>query len=521
MYKVAIYVRLSKEDGDNVQSESIDNQIDLIRQYLADKEDLVEIDTYIDDGFSGLKFDNRPAFQRMLLDIEAGKITMVITKDMSRLGRESSQTTIYLEKYFPFMNIRYVSILDNMDTLTGTNVEMAPFRIVLNDMVSRDTSKKVRGAFDAKRRQGDFIGSTSPYGYIKDSLNHNRLVIDEYAASVVKKIYALYIEGYGKGAIASMLEKDKILTPSAYKKEILKEKYYNPNIRDAKTTWSFQTIHQILTNEVYIGNMVQKKYETVSYKVRKSRKVPTCKQIRVENTHETIINAETFYMVQELLQKRTRSLDINSVEANLFVGKLVCAECGHTFTKAYDSRKKKFIGYVCSQYKRHGNLYCTSHYVKADELEIILLNVIKKEAKKLLKETDINEINNLKITNVRKSNEDLQLLNFQKNLEKYKRYKRQAYENYMDHVLSKEEYKEYSADYDMQMSEIVQYIADLEKKIEDQSNKGMKYVDWLNQFKDYLNVEQLTREMVLELVEKIVIDQDYNIDIYFNFKDTI
>ncbi|MFA9375821.1 MAG: recombinase family protein [Lachnotalea sp.] len=519
MFKVGIYARLSKEDGDNVQSESIHNQINLIKNYLKNKEDMKEVEVYTDDGFTGLYFENRPDFMRMLTDIKSGKINMVITKDISRLGRESIETSIYLEKYFPIMKVRYVSILDNYDSYTGSNIEMAPFKILFNDMYSKDISRKVRGSFDAKRSKGEFIGSTSPYGYAKSKENNNKLVIDDYAASIVRRIYALYIAGNGKGAIATLLEKDKIPTPSYYKKEILKENYYNPHMSYSKVSWSFQTIHQILTNEVYIGNMVQKRCETISYKVKKKRSIPKEDQIRVVGTHEPIVSKEIFDTVQELLKYRTRSSSGNSAQLNLFAGKLICAECGRTFSKAYDARKKKFIGYVCSQYKKHGNLYCTSHYLNRDEFERLILELIKKEAKKLLKESEIQELNKFQLNNMNENNYDLQIIALKQKIEELKKYKRKAFEKFSDHIIEKEDYVEYINEYEKKIAENSLQVTELKKLFNSKQNQVEEQEHWIDKFKNFIDVDMLTRAMVVELIDKIVVDKDKNIDIYFKFGD--
>lgn len=487
---------------------------------MEKNKEFVFVETYIDDGYSGLRYYNRPGFQKMLSDIEEKRINTIITKDMSRFGRESIETSTYLEKIFPEMGVRYISILDYYDSLTGQNTDIAPFKILFNDMYSKDISRKVRGSFDVKRRNGQFIGSSPPYGYLKDKQNHNKLIIDEYAQTIVRRIFALYIEGNGKGAIAGMLERDGILTPSVYKKEVLKENYYNPNIKYTKTSWSFQTIHQILTNEVYIGNMVQKRHETISYKVRKKRPVPKEDQIIVEGTHEAIIDKETFDTVQKLIKNRIRSTTNNHVENNLFAGKLICADCGHTFTKTYNSRKKEFRGYVCSQYKRHGNLYCTSHMINKEEIESLVLDLIKKEVKCILKEEDKRELlDSLKVT----ENEEFKSIKIQINAlqdktKELSQYKQKTFESYIDGTVSKEDYREFTKRYEEQINNYNEKIQDLQNKIVKKKEVQIEYNDWVSGFINNGKIDKLTREMVVELIEKVVIDDKKNIDIYFNFK---
>lgn len=518
MFRVGIYARISKEDGDNEQSESIENQIKIIQDFINNRVDLMFCEIYIDDGYSGLSYCNRPGFQKMLVDIKEKSINTIITKDMSRFGRESIETSTYLEKIFPELGVRYISILDHYDSFTGENTEVAPFKILLNDMYSKDISRKVRGSFEIKRKNGQFIGSSTPYGYLKSKNNHNKLVIDSYASKVVKKIFALYIEGNGKSAIATILEREGILPPSTYKKEILKQDYFNPNIKNKKVSWSFQTIHQILSNEVYIGNMVQKKQETISYKVRKKRTIPKEERIVVVGTHEAIISLDTFNTVQQLMKNRMRSLAENMVDTNLFVGRLQCKECGCMFTKTYDARKKEFIGYVCTQYKKHGNLYCTSHMLKRDDIETVILNLIKQEAKEVLKHQEIEELSNITIesSNGKKHIQD-QIVELEDQIKKIKYYKQKAFENYLIAIISKEDYTEFTYTYENEISMLSAKIKELYKLIDEKEIVEEEYIKWVEKFKQYINVDRLTRDMVVEFIERIVVDKDYNIDVYFKF----
>lgn len=518
---MGIYARLSKEDGDNEQSESIDNQIELIKAYLQHKKEFTLIDTYIDDGYSGLRYDNRPEFQRMLLDVKDKRIDTIITKDISRFGRESIETSLFLEKVFPQTGIRYISILDCYDSLTGQNTDIAPFKILFNDMYSKDISKKVRGSFEAKRKNGLFIGSTTPYGYKKNVINHNKLIIDEVAASTVRRIYALYMKGHGQGTIATMLEKEGILAPTIYKKEVLKENYCNPNVLHQKVAWSYQTIHQILTNQVYIGNMVQKKQETISYKIKKKRKVPKEEQIVVAGTHEAIIDQEMFERVQEKMKNKVRSLSKHDVGVNLFEGKLICAECRHMFAKTYDSRKQEFVGYVCSQYKRYGNMYCSSHRITRETLEYQILNLLKQEAKNILKKSDIEELSKELYKYKGQQNKGIleQLKGLHRKEEEIKKYKKEVLEAYFDGMLTKEEYLDYKCIYDEKLRVNSKKRQELEERMVDKKEQEEKDFVWFNQFVDFMQVDKLTREMVIELIDNIVIDEQNNIYINLRFQN--
>ena len=293
MYRMAGYCRLSKEDGENRISESIENQIRLISEYVDKAGDMKLVRMYIDDGYSGLYFSNRPQFQQMMADIYKGEIQGVITKDISRLGREHIETGNYIERVFPSLGIRYVAILDGVDSLCHSNEELAQFKALLNDMYSRDISKKIRGTFQVQKKQGKYMSGFAPYGYRKDPADRHRFLIDEAAAETVRNIYTLYLEGVSVQKIAERLNRQQILPPTEYKRKIQKLSYVN---RQGK-------------NQVYTGAMVQHKTEKISYKIEKCRNIPMEERYVVEGMHEAIISKELFARVQE---KRQRFKNRNS-----------------------------------------------------------------------------------------------------------------------------------------------------------------------------------------------------------------
>lgn len=520
IFKAAIYCRLSKEDGDKEQSDSIINQIEIIRSFIEREENILEVDLYIDDGYTGMNFD-RPNFKRMMADIINGDVNTVITKDQSRLGREHIDTSNYLEKVFPTLGVRYVSVLDNYDSLTGSNEDIAPFKSLINDMYSKDISKKVRGAFDAKRKKGEFIGAFAPYGYIKDPSDNNKLLVDEYAAKVVRKIFNYYLSGIGKQGIARKLNEEGILCPSEYKKEE-GLRYVNANKLDSTVYWTYSTINRILKNEVYIGHMVQKKQETISYKVNKKRDVDKKGQIRVKNTHAPIIDKETFFLAQELGKTQTRKLKLNE-RVTIFAGLLKCADCKRAMSKTTNRwKEKKTVYYVCGTYKQYGKEYCSSHSIREDILSDIVLKEIKKEAKKALTQQDIEKLEK----SYRDKKQELDIpLNNMRNLEdkiaNIQRYKQKALENYTDEILTKEEYLTYKQSYDKQEKE-------LETKIQELKNLQMKNIDkreqheeWVHKFINYINIKELNREMLVELVEGIWMHENQSVEIRFRFSSPL
>lgn len=303
LYRMAGYCRLSKEDGENRISESIENQKKLILEYVDKAGDMQLIRMYVDDGYSGLYFSNRPQFQQMMEDIYRGEIQGVITKDISRLGREHIETGNYIERVFPSMGIRYVAILDGVDSLCHSNEELAQFKALLNDMYSRDISKKIKGTFLVQKKQGKYMSGFAPYGYRKDPSDRHRFLIDEAAAENVRKIYRLYLEGYSVKKIAEILNEQQVLPPTEYKTKIQNLNYVNRQGRELVQKWKTPTIYNILKNQTYTGAMVQHKTEKISYKIEKCRNIPLEERYVVEGMHEAIISKKIFEKVQEKRQR--------------------------------------------------------------------------------------------------------------------------------------------------------------------------------------------------------------------------
>ncbi len=519
--RAVLYLRLSKEDVDKLNegedSASIKNQRLLLMNFALGKGFKV-VKVYSDDDESGL-YDDRPGFEEMMTDAKLGEFDIIIAKTQSRFSRNMEHVEKYLHHDLPNLGIRFIGAVDGVDTADDTNKKSRQINGLVNEWYCEDLSKNIRSAFKAKMQDGQFLGSSCPYGYKKDPLNHNHLIIDEYAAGVVKRIYNLYIEGYGKAKIGSILSSNGILIPTLYKRNVLKENFYNATALETTSLWSYQTIHTILNNEVYIGHLIQNKVNTLSYKDKKRKRLPREKWIIVRNTHEAIIDEETFEMVQKLQKSRTKSVD--STEPNgLFSGMLFCADCKHAMARKYARRGEKgFIGYVCKTYKTQGKKFCESHSVDVEDLEHAVLMSIKAEARKILKDEDINELTNMKIVEEKYNRYEKQLEEVDKQLEKMNKYKRKTYDNFMEELITKEEYIKYIADYDKQ----VKILNDQKKVIMDKSalqeEMEAQYDEWVVAFRDYINIDKLTREVVLELIEKIEVHNDGLIDIYYRFRN--
>ena len=381
IYDAGLYLRLSQEDDQRGESVSIGTQRMILTDYCQ-KEGYRVHKVYIDDGYSGMNFD-RPGFQEMLEDIEHGKINMVITKDLSRLGRDYIMTGYYSEIYFQSMGVRYIAIADNFDSLNGSN-DIAPFKNILNDMYARDISTKIKNAKRARARQGFFIGSQTPYGYRVDPSNKNRLIVDSEAAKTVRTIFALAASGMGNILIAKELKERKILTPSAYKAQHGEKRFatYPSVVKGDLCDWSYGTIGQMLNNRVYLGELTSLKTEVVNCKTKQRLEVPAERRVVTPNAHEAIISPELFAKVREIRASRANPIDRRRF--NLFRDKLYCECCGHPLTisrKKLTSRETDI--YFCMYHYTHPEVCPKTHRVYHEMLYPYVLQQVQSFAKSM------------------------------------------------------------------------------------------------------------------------------------------
>ncbi len=366
-------MRLSVDDESYGDSVSIETQRTILRAY-AKEHGFPVYDEYVDDGWSGTSFD-RPAFQRMLADADAGRIGCIITKDLSRLGREHVMMDYYLEFVFPEKRIRYIAVTDNEDTEHGLS-DFVPFKNLFNEWLAKDTSRKVKAAYRAKYAAGEYICTHAPLGYKKDPEHPNRLLIDEDTRWIVERIFDLAAHGHGAQRIAKLLAEEQVPTPSwlHYQRDGSFAHIHGENPGEKAYRWTDTYVKSLLTNEVYIGNSVQNKKHSISYKNRKMIRSPKEEWIRVENTHEGIISAELFERVQLALASRRRSTRENTVQ--IFAGLTRCGGCGRALGYGTNRAGKKPIAYFnCSGYRRYGTARagCTQHYIRYDALYAVIL----------------------------------------------------------------------------------------------------------------------------------------------------
>lgn len=514
VFYVAIYIRLSKEDDNLGESESIGNQKLLLTKYV-EEQGYTLVDIYIDDGFTGTNFD-RPEFQRMLKDIENGKINMVITKDLSRLSRDYIGTGEYVEKWFPAHGVRYVALTDNIDTMIdSTNNDIAPFKAILNDMYAKDLSKKIRTALHTMQTAGKWVGGCAPFGYKVDPNDKNHLVINEEEQPIVRRIFDLFLSGKKINQIRDIFNEEKVPTFSTMRNRNFKR---NGNNGDIYGLWGNNTIKKILQNRLYTGDLIQNRRSRVSYKYRKIVYNPKEQWIIVENVHEPIIDKDTFEKIQKMLPSQKKRNDKKC--EYLFDGLLRCAECGHNISiRARDKHGKAYT--VCNFYRMFKKEFrsCTPHGGNYDKLEIGLINTIKEilihvnttdVVKKVVNGyNDNTTIDGIK-KNIRKLETDIELL------------KNSLDSTYIDKATKKISEEMYSRvekkiNYDIEtkenkLNEAKAYLKELE-------NSKTASKDLNKVVEDFLALEIPNRNLMLRLIEKIDVHEDGNIDIHFNFKE--
>ncbi len=360
----ALYLRLSKEDERRAESASIENQRKILRDY-AEKNGFVIKREYSDDGFSGTSL-NRPAFQQMLADAERGEFQIILTKDLSRLGRNSGRVNLLLDEYFPEHQIRYISVGEGIDTAQrdAASSIVAPMQNLVNELYAGDLSRKIRAAFDAKMREGACISAFAPYGYRKDPQDKNHLLVDESAGAVVRRIFSLAQEGHSPAQIAAMLNRQGVETPSQYRYRC------NPQLSAehfrGATEWKTASISKMLRNEVYLGHMLQSKSEKLGFKSRASRIKPREEWIVVPHTHEALVDERVWGIVRRRMQSRTQRREKGFV--NLFSGLAVCADCGRNMSTVGTRRKGARANLNCGGYKQGGRKKCSSHTIDYDAL---------------------------------------------------------------------------------------------------------------------------------------------------------
>ena len=534
-WKTGFYIRLSREDVENdktidtikiynkTESESITSQRVILTDYANKLENLEVVDEYIDDGYSGTNF-NRPEFKRMIDDIRSSKINCVIVKDLSRFGRNYSEVGNYLEVFFPMLNVRFISIIDNCDSYLKpeslSNI-IVPVKNIMNESYCKDISLKVRSAFDARKRQGLFVGTYATFGYIKDPKNHNKLLVDVEASEIVKRIFNDFASGNTINKIASKLNKEGVLCPATYKKSKGINMYVN-NYGE-KLGWKDLSIRRILNNPIYIGTLVQKHREKINYKINKFKQVEQEDKIVVENITEPIIDKTLFDKVQNLLKRDTR-ISFGKHQLDLLSGFLHCATCKHGMSKKKSRKghsKTEYIEYYnCSNFKNCGKEICSPHSIRKNKLENAILIYIKTYIQIAVNfEIIIEKIKDFKFENYKTNNFEQILKIKQTNKQKKVRYIDGLYPDYKNEIITQTEYKRYKEQAQNELVKIEEEINSLEEQIEKFKNEKQIDNAFISHFVKFRDIEKLDRNIVTELINNIWIHENNLIEIDLRYKD--
>lgn len=513
LFNVAIYIRLSREDGDKEESDSVGNQRKLLTEYVNKHDDFILYDVYIDDGFTETNFD-RPDFHRMIADIEDNKVNCVVVKDLSRFGRDYIDTGRYLERIFPELNVRFISVTDNIDSMKQAYDMLLPIKNIFNEQYARDISNKVQATVKSKQKAGEFIGAFTSYGYKKSPANKNKLVIDEYASEVVKRVFTMYAQGIGKQSIAKILNAEGILCPSEYKK-LNGENYKNCNRLEKTSYWTYSTVNIMLKNEMYIGNMIQgKKHQRMR---SKQRPVEKENWIRVENTHEPIIDRQLWDKVQKLLTKKHRDIDLET-NKNIFAGFIKCGDCGRAMMKNFWRRAdgSRSYSFYCGTYKRSGKDYCTPHTLPFQVLNDIVLGDLKQIIRNVENLQELVKSQSFTATKIRKST-DIELTKLKTELERVKKLKKSIYEDYKDELISKEEFLSYREDYQQKETLYSKQIETLEEKKKESVTEDVFETPWLRRLLELKDIEELDRDIIVEMIDQITVYENRKLKISYNF----
>ncbi len=531
VYHASIYLRLSKEDGDVTtgsknESNSISNQKSLIMDFLKDKHDIQVVSIREDDGYSGVDF-NRPSFQLMLEDIKKGIIDCVIVKDLSRFGRNYIEVGRYLEKLFPMLDVRFIAVNDNYDSLntdTAHDIVM-PFKNLINDSYCRDLSVKIRSHLAVKRKNGEFIGAFACYGYLKDPENKNQLIIDTYAGPIVQDIFKMKINGYSQYRIADILNEQGILSPMEYKRSM--GVHFETSFKvNPKAVWSAKAVSRILTNEVYTGVLVQGKQTTPNHKVKVRQAVEEKDWIRIEQAHAPLIDSCLFEIVQTLLERDTRtSPKADSVFP--LAGLLYCGDCGqpmvrktttYSLKNAGDFPDKKYAYFVCQG--QSNDKSCSWHRIREKELLDAVLQAVNLHISNVLNtEKALEDIETAPSVQFFIQKYEGHIEKKEAELAKAEKLKVGIYEDLKDGLLDKAEYLKLKQEFDQRIQDANDAIRELRKEILALSENHSKHYAWMDYFKNFGELKELTRWAAAITINRIFVYEDNRIKIVFNFED--
>lgn len=519
-WHIGEYVRLSKEDGDKPESDSIQNQKRIIENHLDylrhQGENIVSVEPYSDDGYAGGNF-NRPDYRRMIADVELGKINCIIFKDNSRLGRNYPELGKLMEEYFPQMGIRIISVLNHLDSLRNPESycsAIVSFSNIVNDDYIRQLSIKIKSTLNMKRRSGEFIGNYAPYGYLKNPENRHQLISDPEAAQVVRMIFDWYANGASASGIVKQLNAMHIPTPSDYKTRN-GCRGFSKHSSGGKIagTWSITSINAILQDEVYIGNLVQAKFKSASYRSKKMVPNEKSNWIVIERTHEPIISDEQFTIVHDRFSRHTR-VPPQRQETHLLSGMVFCGFCGRRLTRCISNRHPRWR---CPT-RTYAPDQCQCPSFAEAKLCSILLVAIQAQIETLVTVEDaLDNARKRKSENSSAAEYMLALNRAESEKRRLAEVKFRLYDNFQSGILDQEEYSQFRMLYQQKMAEQDEYIAKLQSSLEELGSTRKADDEFVGFFSRHGNIEKLDRSVITQLVDRVVVQDANHLDIYFKF----
>lgn len=527
-YRAMAYYRLSKDDKNEDRSkdsegeisDSILNQRKLVHAYLQNHPGITLVDEAYDDGYSGTNYD-RPGFRSVLEKVQSGSINCVIVKDLSRLGREYIETGKYLEMIFPSFGVRFIAINDDVDSDHSTAGDdiIIPIKNIMNESYCRELSKKLRNQFRIQRGNGEFLGAFASYGYCKSPNDKHKLVIDEYAAEVVRGIFSMKIKGCSQNIIADFLNREKVLPPAEYKKS-LGMKYKTGFQASTQAKWSAVTINRILNNPIYIGTLVQGKRGTPNYKIKKMRVRNENDWVVVENNHPAIIDPLMFSIVQKMMERDTRRPPKEDVLLPL-AGVLFCPDCGRTLQRRTVTKgEQKYCYYVCATYKDGKG--CSSHSLEQKKLEETVLHAVTGQIQMIVELNQlVQDIGLHRIDQIRLGRVDVMIAQKEQDLERDKEFRMRLYEALNEDLIDRDEYNKMRMKYTRQIEDTEKAINKLQLQRTEISSNHSTDNNWIMQFIKFQGITELTREVVVTLIDHIYVYEDKRIRIEFNYRNEI
>ena len=512
----ALYCRLSKDDGTNNESMSISTQKTMLKDY-AKRNGFLNCQFYVDDGYSGTNYD-RPAFRQLIEDIQDGEVSTLITKDLSRLGRNYLETGTYIEVFFPNHNVRYIAINDGVDSIDNAQMDITPFRNIINEMYAKDTSRKIKSALHARRMQGKYMATTAPFGYQKDEKDHNHLVIDEVTAPVVELIFSIAEEGVGLHTICNRLRKAKVIKPSFYKKEMF-ERYTD---EEKMYDWDTAYVSKILHDPVYAGNLTVAERPTKTMRSKKRQYIPYAEREVIYGTHEPIIEQSRWNTVQKILESRPPVIgESSSGYDNIFRGVIKCADCGSAMLAKVEQKRKRNnvldkTFYCCTKYRKFGKEGCSSHTIEARTVHEVVLADIQKHAGQALADrkamvTEIAERLNLQLS-ADKEQQKKELRQCKQRVSEIENLYAKLYEDLTRELITEKRFQMLSARFDSEQEELTAKIKELEKSAIADKEQLSSIEHFAEQISGYAGITELNFKIINQLIEKILVSEPVEVD---------